>query len=454
MLGVGLVPLLAGCAVNYAKFGVPFGVSNFDQVFTMVNAYRRRFLAANHNSEWGTVFIPTNVLAYLRPDGLRLTSVFPFITLPAVPPGALSGVLFDRRYRTASLPASSPLLFVLSCWGLVTAFRPKPIGRVALTRFLLLAAGIAGAALLIWGYIAPRYLADFVPFLVLASAVAVVDIWRRLEGGRRQVRVGTLVVIAAVAVFTIAANIGLAITPNEEWNSTQLLHYVEAQKAVSDVTGHPLSSQVVRGNSLPVWGPADQLYVVGDCQALYISNGEYYSTVPSQQFQRTTWMAVERGHSFQHTFRIRFNSPQAGGPGSLALVTAGSSTMTVNVPLRANHHLIEVDFGLVGKGGPLYGVSAYVNPGSSHQVVVITDPAKHLAEVMMDGVLYLFENVGQRRAHYQSLGRAAHPWAGADNLRVERDRIHSATDALSEPDPLKRARGVVVELPLGQAGGF
>src|SRR5450631_1388343 len=121
-LGVGLVPLLAGCAVNYAKFGVPFGVSNFDQVFTMVNAYRRRFLAANHNSEWGSVFIPTNLLAYLRPDGLRLTSVFPFITLPGVPPAALSGVLFDRRDRTASLPASMPLLFGLICWGLVTAF--------------------------------------------------------------------------------------------------------------------------------------------------------------------------------------------------------------------------------------------------------------------------------------------------------------------------------------------
>jgi hypothetical protein len=388
VLGVGLVPLLVGCAVNYAKFGVPFGVSNFDQVFTMVNAYRRKFLAANHNSEYGSVFIPTTALAYLRPDGLRLESVFPFITLPAVPPAALGGVLFDRRYRTASLPASMPLLFLLSCWGLVTAFRPKPIGRVALTRILMLAAGIAGAALLIWGYIAPRYLADFLPFLVLASAVAVADIWRRWDGKSRSLRRWSLVVITVVALFTIVANIGIAITPNEEWNSTQLLHYVEAQKAVSDVTGHPLNGRVVRGSSLPPWGPADQLYIIGDCDGLYLSDGEYYNTVPSQQYQRMTWMPVELGHSFQHTFEMTVNDPGSVAQ-VLPLVSAGPNSVTVSVKHSPKNHPVQVDFGLVGTGRPLYGVSAYVRPGSTHQIVVTTDPVKHLAEVSMGGVLYL-----------------------------------------------------------------
>ncbi len=128
--------------MNYAKFGVPFGVSNFDQVWTHVNAYRRKFLAANHNAEEGTIFVPTNFVTYLRPDGLGLSRVFPFVTLPASPPTALNGVLFDRLYRTASLPASTPLLFLLSIWGLVTAFRPKALGKVARTRLLLLAPGV------------------------------------------------------------------------------------------------------------------------------------------------------------------------------------------------------------------------------------------------------------------------------------------------------------------------
>ena len=392
MLGAGLVPLVISCAVNYSKFGVLFGVSNFEQVWTHVNAYRRRFLAANHNAEEGLIFAPTNLLTYLRPDGLRLTSVFPFITLPATPPTAVSGVLFDRLYRTASLPSSTPLLFVLSGWGLVTAFRPRPVGRVALTRLLLLSAGSAGAALMLWGYIAPRYLADFCPFLTLASAVAMVDIWRRLEGRAPGVRGTALGVIAAVAAFSIAANVGMAITPNEEWNSTQVLHYVETQKTISDVTGHPLASQVVRGSSLPPWGPADQLYVVGACDGLYISNGEDYSTVPSSQYARTTWMVVERGHQFQHTFRLTVR-PVSGGTETMALVDAGPDTVSVSATATAVPDRVRLTFGLYGPGPPSYGNPFLVPTHTTHDLVVITDPAKHVVQAVMDGNTNLLKYV-------------------------------------------------------------
>ena len=145
--------------------------------------------------------MPTNVVTYLGLDNLSLSRVFPFLTLPTSPPKALGGVLFDKLYRTASVPASTPLLFLLSIWGLVTAFRPRAIGQVARTRLLLLAAASAAAALLLWGYIGPRYLGDFVPLLVLASAVGLADIFRRLEGRRRQVRVAAVAVIAALALF-------------------------------------------------------------------------------------------------------------------------------------------------------------------------------------------------------------------------------------------------------------
>ena len=103
---------------------------------------------------------------------------------------------------------------------------------------------------MLWGYIAPRYLGDFVPFLVLASAVAIADIFRRLEARTRRVRVGSLAGIALVALFSITANVGMAIVPNEEWGTTQVRNYVQAQKTFSDLTGHPLQSNVVRGNSL------------------------------------------------------------------------------------------------------------------------------------------------------------------------------------------------------------
>ena len=390
ILAAGLIPLAIGCAVNYAKFGVWFGVSNTDQVWTHVNAYRRKFLAANHGAEEGTIFVPTNLATYFRPDGLSLSRVFPFITLPTSPPTALGGVLFDRLYRTASLPASTPLLFVLSVWGLVTAFRPKAIGKVARTRLLLLAAGSAAAALMLWGYIAPRYLGDFVPFLVLASAVAMADISRRVERRRRSARVGALGVIAVVALFSIAANIGMAIVPTEEWDTTQTLNYVQAQKTMSDLTGHPLEANVVRGSTLPPWGPAGQLYVIGDCKGLYISNGENFTTVPSQQHERTTWMTVELGQAFQHTFRLAVKSPKSEGMESVPLVSAGQYTVKVNATPTSDGHGVQLSFGVYGAGRTVQSTRPFeVNSSTTHTVTVTTDAVKHQVALSMDGVVHV-----------------------------------------------------------------
>jgi hypothetical protein len=386
VLAAGLIPLVVGCVVNYGKFGVWFGVSNTEQVWTHVNAYRRKFLAANHGAEEGTVFVPTNVVTYFRPDGLSLSQTFPFFTLPTSPPTALGGVLFDRLYRTSSLPASTPLLFVLSIWGLVTAFRPKPIGQAAKTRLLLLAAGSAGAALMLWGYIAPRYIGDFVPFLVLASAVAMVDILRRTEMARRSVRIGTIAVIAVAALFCIAANIGQAITPNEEWNSTQALSFVQAQKSIGDLTGHSLDDQVVRAEGLPTWGPAGQLYVIGACNALYVSNGENYSTVPSEQYERATWMTVQLGSQFQHNFDLTVGGPDTGKTTTVPLETVGGATVKVNAT-RTYHDQVVVTIAVDGGAKPAEGSPFDVMSGTTHSVVVTTDPVKHQFQVTVDGTI-------------------------------------------------------------------
>ncbi len=386
VLAAGLIPLFMGCAFNYAKFGVPFGVPITDQVWSHVNAYRQRFLLANHNSEVGTVYAPTNIATYFRPDNLSISRVFPFITLPTSPPKALNGVLFDKLYRTASVPASTPLLFLLSIWGLVTAFRPKAVGKVALTRLLLVAAASAGAALMLWGYIGPRYLGDFVPFLALASAVGMADIFRRLEGRRRRVRLSALGVIGLVALFSIAANIGMGIVPNEEWTSTQAVNYVSAQKAVSDLTGHPLQGRVVRGTSLPPWAPAGQLYVIGHCSGLYISNGESYSTVPSQQYTRTTWLTVQLGRPFQHNFRLTVNVPRTTTRESVPLLKTGKYTATaIETPI--SQQLVDMTFAITGGPKKLVEAASFVvNTGTTHAVVVTTDPVKHALGVQMDGV--------------------------------------------------------------------
>ncbi len=438
LLAVGLVPLAIGCVVNYLKFGVFFGLPVIDQVYTMQNAYRRKFLASHHNLEEGIDFIPSDALAYLRLDGLRFTSVFPFVTLPAAPATSVSGILFDRRYRTASMPSSMPLLFLLSLWGMVTSFRPRPIGRTALTRIPILVAGSAGAALLLWGYIAPRYLADFVPFLVVASAVAMVDIWRRLDGRSRRVRIGVFSAIGVVALFTIVANIGMAVVPNEEFSPTQVYNFVNTQNSISNLTGHPIKANVRRGNELPPWAPAGQLFVIGDCDGLYYSTGESYATVPAQQYTRATWLPVQYGHAFQRTFAVTAHHLVTHGAEWMPLLHVGPGTVSAKATPSRYPGRVEVSFELIEPGQtPLPGLPTLITIGYTDNVVVITDPVKHLVEVTLDGVPFTTsppKGVPQCRTH------RGHPWAApfgghaSRSVRGEHHRLDAATAVVPEPD--------------------
>jgi hypothetical protein len=388
VLAVGVIPVVISCIVNYAKFGVWFGVSNTEQVWTHINAYRRRFLAANHGAEEGLIFVPTNLVTYFRPDGLSISRVFPFVTLPTRPPTGLSGVLFDKLYRTDSITASTPLLFLLSIWGFVTAFRPKAIGQVAKTRLLLLAAGSACAALMLWGYIAPRYLGDFVPFLALASAVAVADIFRRLQGRRRSVRFTVFGVITVLAAFSIVANIGTAIVPNDLWTPQQVTNYVQAQKSVSDLTGHPLHATVSSDGTLPAWGPAGQIVIAGRCDAMYISNGEnWYSTVPDQEFIRSAWMPVEYGYKFQHDYELRVANVTR--PETVPLQRTGNFTILLRAWPTTDPDRVRLQFVVDAHGVQSPTLLFDVAAGVPHAVTVITDPPKNQILGAVDGQAYL-----------------------------------------------------------------
>jgi hypothetical protein len=239
---------------------------------------------------------------------------------------------------------------------------------------------------MLWGYIAPRYLGDFVPFLVLGSAVAVADIFRRLGMRSRSVRIGAVAGVAVVALFSVWANVGMAIVPNDEWNATQALNYVEAQSTFSGLTGHPLQAQVHQGATLPTWAPAGQLYVVGDCSGLYVSTGEDYSTVPYQRYQRTTWMTVELGGGFQHAFNLRVTGAAPGRTASVPLVRAGPYTIVVDSKDTARHGVLLQFLIFQGpaviRGGPFIEV----NPQTTRTVLVTTDPMKHVFSASLDGV--------------------------------------------------------------------
>ena len=219
-------------------------------------------------------FLPSTAYAYLQPFGIRFTGVFPFITNPTTPAVAYAGAVLDQIYPTGSIPATMPLLFLLSIWGTVSAFRPRPVGRLALARIPLLAAAAGTAGVLLWGYIADRYMADFMPFLILAGGIGLIDLWRRFAGRRPRARSYLLGGVALLAAFSVAANVATAIEPNAQFNTYQFRAYLAAQERFSIQS---VSSTIRHGANLPYYAPAGQMYEVGNCSGLYYSTGESYA---------------------------------------------------------------------------------------------------------------------------------------------------------------------------------
>jgi hypothetical protein len=369
-LAAGLVPLVLMLAINAVKFGHLFGFSEADQVWTQVNEHRAHFLAVNGGSSFGLRFLPTTIDAYLRPTALHVSSAFPFIGLPTAPVQAVGNVLLDQTYPTASITASMPLLVLLGIWGVVTAFRPHAPGRARLCCVLLVSAAAATAGVLVFGYIADRYLADFLPFLALAAVIGMVDVWRRLGG--RAARGVALALIAVVAVFGVWANVGAAITPSALWTTPQGRSFVSAQRSIS---GGSVDSLVERGRVLPYWAPAGTLFAIDGCSGLYVSTGFSYDTVPGEQLQHETWDPVEQGAGINHQVRVRFTRTVTRSDKPVTLMTYGGASLEV-VPIGAD--LVRVT--VVNAGAPsVHWPSAssdpvHIRPGRNYYVGVMTDP--------------------------------------------------------------------------------
>jgi hypothetical protein len=104
---------------------------------------------------------------------------------------------------------------------------------------------------------------------------------------------------------------------------------------------------------------------------------------------RATWMTVELGHRFMHTFTVTINHPQPGTTDSLPLVTAGANTISISATGSGGNGQDLVRFTMSGQGQLVRGYSKSFHPGTSLRVVVITDPAKHLVTATANGVTFL-----------------------------------------------------------------
>ncbi len=383
VLAVGVIGFLAGSAVTYAKFGIPVGLPMAEQVWTSVNAHRRYFLAANGGKAFSFSVLPSTLWAYLQPFGIRLSGIFPYITPPTAPAAQLDGGVLDQFYPTASGTATMPLLIGLGLWGLVTAFRPRGVGRVAMTRIVLVAAAAGISGVLLWGYISQRYLGDMMPLVIPAAGIGLIDIWRRLEGRSRKARSRTLAVIVVLAVYGVLVNIAVAAWPVSQWTPTQSANFISIQRRLSIES---VGAHTHTGSRLPYWAPAGEIFAVNHCSGLYLSTGNALRNNPGQWIQHYTWMPVEQSPSYTQKFGFTFNRPERYLTQPVTLMTYGAASLVLQPHGKGQVHITLEHSGTNIGWPPATGFTIPIDLlHEQYQVTVTTDPNLNSMTVMWYG---------------------------------------------------------------------
>jgi hypothetical protein len=262
-MSAGVIALLAGFAVSLIKFGSLNAGPLVDQTW-----YRTHDLGLYHDHYFSLTFLPTGLSTYFGSLGVHFSSVFPFFTLPQYPvQGVGHTVLFGSEHMT-SIPGSMPLLLILSLVGVFGIVRPSSPLAVRLLAIPFVTVALPAALLLVFGFFDNRDIGDYIPVLVIGSAVGLAVVWQYL--GRRGSATRRLAVtgMALLCAYSIAVNFGMSVFPNGWWTQQQTAAFVRAQERVTSAVGGSISSVVVHRSSLPAGGPLGQIVIIGRCNSV------------------------------------------------------------------------------------------------------------------------------------------------------------------------------------------
>ena len=406
---------------NLIRFSRPFGPPMQAQGLSMFDAHRMRMLEYSGGDYVDLRYLPSNLLAYLRPDGLWLSGRFPFVEAPAHIPTVFGGAIHDITYRTPSLLASTPILVfpaVLGIWTVLTLFvRRQSDARVPHVAVLASAGAPAAAALLIWGFIAPRYLADFVPLLLPFAVLGIA----RLHGSDNEAtpaaRVGRAAV-SAFAVWSVLVSGSLAVAASYQTGyDGDIAEYVDLQGRsdvweTADRRDDPAAFEFER-NAPP---PAGAIVVLGDCAAAYFSTGE----------QVDPWLDLAYG---PNDFRRMFDVSTSAGDATVELAELASVEPTDDGSVDAFSVVLAVRGGSVGidlvdvNGTVRYDFDG-VQPGDSFTLAVTSDPVRKVLTFEVDGTAVGYGHVFTRSLYGPSGQQTWFSDAGEDGrLNVVARRV-------------------------------
>jgi hypothetical protein len=272
VLLAGVLPFVAGIAINYLKFKHPFMFPLENQVFTSVNRHRQEVLAENGGTLAGLQFFPSSLVNYFRPDGIRFTGYFPWVSFPATPARGY-GAELDQGYRTGSVPSFMPMLFLLTVASIPILFRRLPTFGHRAVRLIWVGALLMTGGVMAYGYIAYRYTSEFVPLLIIGGMVSVHAAAGWLTRARRGVQVGVVMGAALLTVYSMTIHLAVGhVATATTYKGHKLEAYLDRQLDISG-SSDAYAGLVHRSDSLPTGGEADDLWIRGNCDALYFNGG-------------------------------------------------------------------------------------------------------------------------------------------------------------------------------------
>jgi hypothetical protein len=205
LAGGAVLGLATFCAVNYLKFhrllSAPYNANYL--------AHPQRLAALKRGGANGIRYLPTNLLQYLRPDTVHFLGRFPWLTFRMPQYAAvlnIGHVHFDTFELPTSITATTPILTVLAVVGTIAVLRRPSV--------LLVPVGAGLAAVLATSSFfaeAPRYLADFVPWLVVAGCCGLA-VFVRWAPRRRWVKPALVAVAMTGVVWSVYVSAVLAHT--------------------------------------------------------------------------------------------------------------------------------------------------------------------------------------------------------------------------------------------------
>ena len=279
-----VVPVAMYAGVNQAKFGNPISIPFDRQAQNAVDPHRQAVLKDNGGSLINVAALPTTILAYARPDTVRVSTTFPFVTFREKRAAVIGDVTFDLVDRTAGIPATMPALLITAIAGIFVVFRRRnrePPSASA-WRLPLIGAAISVLPTLAIVYVAQRYTADFIPLLVLSGVVGVH--WIALAATSRDLRrLRTIATIAvALAAWGVWTNVSLAYEFRHAFApltaESLRADRVRTQLDVADLlgTGGPSFDM---GPSLPSDARSGELFALDGCAGLYWYDGAQWHGV-------------------------------------------------------------------------------------------------------------------------------------------------------------------------------